>query len=386
MESGQWQVPDGFSLASGTLRLRGSEKDDCLLILCDEPATASGVFTNNVFSGAPVLLNKKHLQTSQGKTRAILVNTVYSNAGTGKEGSHNAETIAVFLAKTLNVNTELVLLASTGKIGPQLPVEKFLSGLPAIVQHPDNDILRAAKAILTTDLVEKIEYRQLSGGASILGIAKGSGMIAPNMATMLAFVLSDAVIDKDVLDYEWKRICRATFNQVSVDNCQSTSDMALVVLSGKKPTVTEEFFLALKDIATCLAKKIAADGEGATHLLEVTARNCADEKTAQILAKAVVTSDLFKAAVAGHDPNWGRICSAIGSAMIPFDPQRIDIFLDGSPVFLAGDPILSPDTSKMFLEKLVSVEIDFHTGLASAQAWGCDLTKKYVEINAEYST
>ncbi len=382
----EMQLPDGFHLFCGSLRLRENDNDDCLLIVCDDMSMLSGVFARNVFCGAPILWNKQQLDKSNGFVRAILINTVFANAGTGNVGLDNARQIAEFVAHQLQIPPDQVLLASTGKIGPQLPLNKFFAGLPRIIAQKQGDIPRAAKAILTTDLAPKTEFRVLKNGVKLLGIAKGSGMIAPDMATMLAFVMTDAKLEKSLLDTEWKHICDETFHQISVDNCQSTSDMALTICSNKKGVDQQEFFIALKEIAAGLAKKIAADGEGASHLIEVSVRNADSQQNARAFAKAVVTSDLFKAAVAGRDPNWGRILSAIGSLGIPFDPAKVDVFLDSEAVFLQGEPVANPDKTRMFTQEQVNVEIDFHFGDSSAKAWGCDLTKRYVEINAEYST
>jgi len=379
------EIPSGFRLSSANFGLRkNSQKDDACLIFCEQECDAAAVFTKNIFAGAPVILNKKSLQKSGGKCRAILVNTVFSNAGTGEIGRENAAKIQKFLAEKVGENLEKILLASTGIIGQQLPPEKFLAGIPEILKNFDDDILRAGRAILTTDLVEKIFFAKC-GDAKILGIAKGSGMIAPNMATMLGFFLTDAKIDPQKLQKKWAEICDETFNCVSVDNCESTSDAAFVLSSQKIPVDEKIFFEQLFLAAQNLSKKIAADGEGATHLISAIAKNCATKNSAKKLSRAVVKSDLLKAAICGHDANWGRILAAIGATRENFSPEKIDIFFDGEKVFENGAP-KNFNEKKIFQNFEVKIAIDFKNGNFSAESFGCDLTKKYVEINSEYST
>jgi len=391
-------IPQGFSLSSGSLGLRQEKdmannflgkneekKDDSLLILAEDFADVALVTTQNKFCGAPVEWNKKQMQEGK-KIKALFVNTVFANAGTGRKGYQNAENIAHFLSESLDCNLQNILLASTGKIGPQLPVSKFITGIPNILSEQDNDIERAGKAILTTDLVPKIIFRTLKNGAILLALCKGSGMIAPDMATMLSFVMTDAKIDVQNMSEKWREVCDDSFNQVSVDNCESTSDMSFLLSSQKIETEEKEFWNALSEITQELAQKIAADGEGATHLIEVEVQNAQTKKEAQILAKSVVTSDLLKAAVAGHDSNWGRICSALGSTKIDFDPGEISIFLDGQPAYIQGESIKICHPEKIFQEKKVCILIDMSRGKKSAKAWGCDLTEEYIRINAEYST
>jgi glutamate N-acetyltransferase/amino-acid N-acetyltransferase len=386
-----YQIPDGFQISSGSFDLREGQDLpnqrtlDACLIFCEEKMNVAAVFAQNIFAGAPIVLNKKHLKKSGNLCRAVLINTVFSNAGTGKIGEKNAARIAENLAKKIGCESCEILLASTGKIGPQLPVEKFKKGIPSLLKNFDNDLQKAARAILTTDLREKISYEKC-GAAQISGFAKGSGMIAPNMATMLAFILTDAKIPQQNLQKMWAKICDETFNQVSVDGCQSTSDIALIISSGAKKVDEKIFEKKIFAVAENLTKKIAGDGEGATKLIEVVARNCPSKSFARKISKKVANSNLIKTAVAGRDANWGRIIQALGDAGQIFNAGKVDIFLDGQKVFFAGNPTENFDAGKIFQKFEVEILIDFHAGNFAAKSWGCDLTKKYVEINAEYST
>jgi len=383
----KYNLPSGFRLSSSNFGLKkNSKKEDVCLIFCEQDADTAAVFTKNIFAGAPIILNKKNLEISKNKFRAILINTVFSNSGTGPKGLENAKKVQKFLAEKMNIDLEKILISSTGIIGQHIPVKKFFDQIPDLLKNFDNDIEKAGKAILTTDLVEKIVYEELPGGGKILGIAKGSGMIAPNMATMLSFVMTDIQIDPEILQKKWTQICEKTFNCISVDGCESTSDSAFVFCSQKYTEDEKIFFEKLFLVAQNLAKKIAADGEGATHLISATAKNCESKNSAKKLSRAIITSDLLKCAICGHDPNWGRIISAIGSTKENFDTEKIDIFFDGEKVFENGAPIENFDSAKMFQNFEVKILVDFKNGKFSATSFGCDLTKKYVEINAEYST
>ena len=264
-------------------------------------------------------------------------------------------------------------------------MKKFSDGIPKICQNFDNNINNFGRAILTTDLVEKIVFTEFSSGAKILGFSKGSGMIAPNMATMLGFFLTDAKIDRNKMTENWKKIINKSLNCVCVDNCESTNDAA-VLLSSQKIEVDEEVFWEnLEKLTIDSTKKIAADGEGATKLISVLVCGSDSEISAQKIAKKIISYDLLKCAIYGQDPNFGRILAAAGSAGVKFDPEKIKLFLDGEKIFENGLPIQF-DHQKIFQNSEVKIKIDLCNGKYSAESWGCDLTEKYVQINGKYST
>lgn len=378
-----FSIPEGFQVTSGSIGLR-KFKDDIAIINSEKSVKCAAVFTQNKFAAAPILVSKKHLKKTNFYTKAVLINTAYANACTGYQGIKDAKKCVNIVSKNLNCNLSEVLVFSTGKIGVKLPMEKFEIGLPKLCQNFNNDISKFGKAILTTDLVSKIEYQKI-GDTKILGFAKGSGMIAPNMATMLAFILTDAKINQFELQKMWTEICNKTFNMISVDACESTNDVALVLSSNLKLVDKNLFKKALHKIAKNLAKKIATDGEGAKYLIEVKTCNCSNQKSAEELAKSIVKSDLVKTAVTGKDVNWGRVCSAIGSAGFDFPINKVSIYFDSECVFKNGKP-LEFNKQNIFKNKVVKIAVDFKNGKCSATAWGCDLTHGYIDINSKYST
>ncbi|MBI1813252.1 bifunctional glutamate N-acetyltransferase/amino-acid acetyltransferase ArgJ [Candidatus Peregrinibacteria bacterium] len=374
-------LPFGFSLASSSIGLR--ETRDAVLVTMRDGATASALFTKNSFPAAPILVNREHLSRSE-TVRALLINAVFANACTGTAGLASAKRCAEITAESLDCAVEEVLVFSTGKIGPPLPLEKFERGIPLLAAKPDDDIGGFARAILTTDTVEKIACVRC-GEATILGFAKGSGMICPDMATMLAFVLTDARIEKEWLDGAWKEICDETFNRISVDSCESTNDAAVVLASQKIPVSETEFRQALFTATESLAMQIARDGEGATMLLTCHVAGAASKAEATTMARRIVSSNLVKCAAHGHDPNWGRVMSAMGSLHENVDPRTVRVSLNETIVWDRGSapPI---DAKEIFREPDLVITVDLGRGVAEALSWGCDLSHAYVDINAHYKT
>ena len=381
----KYQIPQKFQLSTGNVGLKASGKDDLLLIVTNSTNSfCTGVFTKNTFVGAPVLVTKKHLNLTQ-KTKAILVNAGIANVATGEQGEKDAMMSAENVAKNLGIKKEEVLIASTGVIGQYLPINKFLAKIPGLTKKFHNDIEKAACAIMTTDTFPKI-VQENCGESVILGITKGSGMIEPNMATTLTFIMTDAQISNDVLEKKWKEIVDNTFNMVSVDACESTSDMALVISSNQVKTDDNLFFEKLALVAQKLTKKIAQDGEGATKLITVKVSGVKNKNIARAFAKAVVNSDLVKTAIHGQDANWGRIIAAIGSTHFAFDINKLTLKIDQELIFTKGAPVKNFLEKNLFQKKEVVISLDFNEGEESAQAWGCDLSKEYISINGDYRT
>ncbi|MBI3619312.1 bifunctional glutamate N-acetyltransferase/amino-acid acetyltransferase ArgJ [Candidatus Peregrinibacteria bacterium] len=374
-------LPLGFSLASGSIGLR--ETRDTALVTMRDGATASALFTRNSFPAAPILVNREHLSRSK-TVKALLINTVFANACTGNAGLMKAKRCAEVTAECVGCAIEEVLVFSTGKIGSPLPLEKFEKGIPLLAAKPDDDIPGFARAILTTDTVEKIACVRC-GGATVLGFAKGSGMICPDMATMLAFVFTDARIEKERVDDVWKEICDETFNRISVDGCESTNDAAVVVAGQKIPVAESDLKGALHTVAESLAIQIARDGEGATMLVTCKVTGAASATEAAAMARRIVSSDLVKCAAHGHDPNWGRVMSAVGSLHENIDPRTVRVSFNDTIVWDRGTaPAIDAET--IFSRSDLIITVDLRRGAARALSWGCDLSHVYVDINAHYQT
>lgn len=379
--------PTGFALhtsATGEKILGG---DDLLAIICPQGTTVSAQLTQNTFVGAPVHDARNKISQSR-LCRAVLVNSGVANVATGKKGLLDVSTCARVLAESIGVLEEEVLVSSTGKIGEFLPMEVLLHHIPLLSDSDTVDISTASKAIMTTDLVPKYAS-VLKDDYELNGISKGSGMIAPNMATMLAFVMTDAKIHPRKLDAIWKRCVAKSFNMISVDGCESTSDMALLLSSQQKEGVNEsEFESDVQDLCITLAKKIARDGEGATCLIEATIQGSENEESAQILAKSIINSDLLKCAIHGKDLNWGRVLQAMGSTHLSFSWERCSCFIDELCIFEQGSPcdVSESQESRVFQSDTVRIRVELGEGDGSATAWGCDLSKEYIAINADYRT
>lgn len=379
----QAQIPKNFYFKTASLGLKKSGKDDLLLIASEKPAICAGVFTQNSFPGAPIIVSKKHLKISQNKIQAILANSGCSNVATGEQGIKDSESCANLAAQKLQLKKENILVSSTGVIGRFLPMDKMRAQIPALINSQNKSAEEAAGAIMTTDTRQKIAFSK-AGKAGILGIAKGVGMIEPNMATMLAFVITDAKIELKYLQKIWQEIVNETFNMLSVDACESTSDMAIVMANNIFEVKKDQFKKALKEAALDLTRQLARDGEGATILIETQIKNAPSPEKARSLAKSVIKSDLVKTAVHGRDANWGRIIQALGATHIKLDAKKIKIKIDGELVFQNGAPAKNINESKIFQKENTIIEIDLNAGEFNAKAWGCDLSQDYIKINADY--
>lgn len=387
--------PLGFS-ADGLHAGFKKKKLDFGWIVSEVPASVAGVYTTNKVIAAPLLVTKASIQKSQ-KLQAIVVNSGVANSCTGQQGLDDAYEMQRLTAKKLKIETDLVGLASTGVIGEQLPMDALKNGLSQILVTGKAEYF--AEAILTTDTCTKTCVVTEEFGTDLVtmaGVAKGSGMIHPNMATMLAFITCDANISSATLQAALSQHVETTFNQITVDGDTSTNDMVLVMANGCRQNEEilpdteefEKFSKMLRYLMADLAKKIAKDGEGATKLIEVNVRHAKDEQRGRMIAKSVVGSSLVKTAIFGQDPNWGRILAAIGYAGADVSVDNIDIWIEGIPVMQASSPVAfdPEETSDAMAGELLTLTIDLHDGDAEAQAWGCDLSYDYVKINALYRT
>lgn len=387
--------PLGFS-ADGLHAGFKKKKLDFGWIVSEVPASVAGVYTTNKVIAAPLLVTKASIQKSQ-KLQAIVVNSGVANSCTGQQGLAAAYEMQRLTAQKLEVEPDLVGLASTGVIGEQLPMNALKNGLSQILVSGNSEDF--AEAILTTDTCTKTCVVTEEFGTDLVtmaGVAKGSGMIHPNMATMLAFITCDANISSATLQAALSQHVETTFNQITVDGDTSTNDMVLVMANGCRQNEEilpdteefEKFSKMLRYLMADLAKKIAKDGEGATKLIEVNVRHAKDEQSGRMIAKSVVGSSLVKTAIFGQDPNWGRILAAIGYAGADVSVDNIDIWIEGIPVMQASSPVAfdPEETSDAMAGELLTLTIDLHDGDTEAQAWGCDLSYDYVKINALYRT
>ncbi|MFQ9904662.1 MAG: bifunctional glutamate N-acetyltransferase/amino-acid acetyltransferase ArgJ [Gallintestinimicrobium sp.] len=393
----------GFLAAGVEAGIKYQNRKDMAMVYSKTPCRATGVFTTNVVKAAPVLWDKEVVE-SEWEAQAIVVNSGIANACTGKLGYEYCRETAGAAADALEISPQSVLICSTGVIGMQLPMEKMTEGvrmLAKAIKPGEEAGTDAAKAIMTTDTRNKqVAVKVTIGGKEVTigGMCKGSGMIHPNMCTMLAFVTTDVNISKKLLQEALSADVQDTFNMVSVDGDTSTNDTLLVLANGQagNPEITEKgadydtFVEALHYVNETLAKKIAGDGEGATALFEVKVIHADNKEDAKTLAKSVITSSLTKAALFGHDANWGRILCALGYSGAKFDPEAIELYLESSAgkilIFKDG---MAADYSEEEATRILSCSevtalVDMKMGEAEATAWGCDLTYDYVKINADY--
>lgn len=397
--NGSITAPQGFLAQGVCAAIKKKDKKDVAIIYSEKKATAAGVFTLNKVRAACIDFNQSKL--NDGMAQAIVVNSGNANACTGEQGIVDTIRMAELSAECLEISPNDVLVASTGVIGVYMPMERIEAGIiKAASALSKEGADYAAKAIMTTDLIEKeiaVEIKIQGHPVKIGAIAKGSGMIHPNMATMLAFITTDVAINNKCLQESFKQSNNRSYNMISVDGDTSTNDMALILANGMagNPEINEidsadyqVFQQALDYINISLAKMIARDGEGATHLLEVQVVNVADEESARQIARTVTTSNLTKAAVFGKDANWGRIFAAAGRAGVDFDQNLVDIYLGAEKMAENGmGLIFDEDKALAELEKEnVIIKIDLKSGEYSATAWGCDLSYDYVRINADYRT
>ena len=377
--------PLGFS-ADGLHAGFKKKKLDFGWIVSEVPANVAGVFTTNKVIAAPLKLTKNSIEKS-GKMQAIVVNSGVANSCTGKQGEKDAFKMQQLAANKLQIQQEYVGVASTGVIGKVMPMSILKNGFSKLVKNGNADDF--AKAILTTDTHTKtcvVNEEFGSDTVTMAGVAKGSGMIHPNLAIMLAFITCDANISSQTLQQALKDVVEVTFNQITVDGDTSTNDMVLVMSNGC--TNNNEFKQTLLYIMTDLAKSIARDGEGASKLIEVTVKGAKESSAARMIAKSVVGSSLVKTAIFGEDPNWGRIIAAAGYAKTYFDINQVDIFIGRIPVLIRSSPVKydKEEIQEIMSAEEISIQLDLHQGNCEGQAWGCDLSYDYVKINALYTT
>ncbi len=372
-------------------------KKDLALLVSDTPATVAGVFTMNKAVAAPVIIDREQLAQSE-HCSAIVVNSGVANACTGEQGILDGRAMLRATAEALGIPEDEVMISSTGVIGEYLPIEKITAGITKLATILSSDGGHAAaEAIMTTDVCSK-EYavRVPIGNTTVTigAMAKGSGMIAPNMATMLAFVTSDIAISQPMLQRALSRANAVSFNRISVDGDMSTNDMAIVLANGTagNATITEDcpeltqFETALEYVMVTLARMIARDGEGATKLIEVAVTGGASEEEAVAVARAIANSNLVKTAIHGADANWGRIIAAIGYSGVDFEPNNVTIALNDVPVLLPGYVIVVDEekATEALKRDEVVIAVDLNRGEFAVQFWTCDLTKEYIHINASY--
>jgi len=385
----------GFLAGAVSTGIKGKKEPDLAILYSPTPCRAAAVFTTSRIKSAPVVLSRKRL--AQIKARAIVVNSGCANACTGEQGLADAAEMAKLTAAKLGIPREEVLVASTGVIGKPLPMERIRDGIGKISLAPDKGH-ELCQAMMTTDTRPKEIALEVNAGESrftLGGVAKGAGMISPDLATMLCFVATDAVVKIDFLEQSLKKAAEASFNMLSIDAETSPSDCVFLLASGeaKNPEIGSRngkiFQDALTELCTCLAKSIARDGEGATRLIEVTVEGAANQADARRAAKTIVGSPLVKAAVFGSDPNWGRVAAALGRSGAAVTEQRLDLYLNDVCVMKQGLPApFDQEQMRLSLARAESVLIKarLNLGEGRATAWGCDLSPEYVRINSEYMT
>ncbi len=396
LENGSVTSPRGFTAAAVAAELKYTGRPDLAVVCSRVPARAAAVYTQNRLQGAPLAVTKENL--ADGMAQAIVVNSGIANSGTGSEGRRHARQMADWTAEALHIAKSDVVVASTGVIGLSLPMDRLRAGIGRVTGalYPEGGH-DAARAILTTDTHPKEAAAQLRIDGKVVTIgamAKGSGMIHPNMATMLAFLTTDVNIDGETLRALFRSVVDESFNMISVDGDTSTNDMVVILANGQAGNrlLTADspeypaFAQALREVCVAMAQKLAADGEGATKLLEVHVCGAATLQDARTAAKAIATSSLVKTAVYGSDANWGRIACAAGYSGAVFDPALVNIFIGDVQVAQNGMGLDFDEekASEALRQEKVRIVVDFKQGGAKATAWGCDLTYDYVKINADY--
>ena len=382
-------LPLGFHSYVANIGIKDST-DDFTLVVADETCAAAGVFTQSRFAGPSVLVSREHIANLSA--RAVVVISKNANVATGVEGMSNAREVVGGVATALACDPTDILVASTGVIGRQYPMAQVRSGLKSIPQQFVATSAEAvAKGIMTTDTVHKVAQATISGSsARVVGVAKGVGMIEPNMATLITMIFTDALITPADLDQVFRRVIDRTFNCVSVDTDTSTSDTAIVMASGAAGSVkTDAFESALYEVALSLTKQVARDGEGAEKLIEVHVDGAKDDDQAKTVAKAIVNSPLVKTAVHGADPNWGRVAMAVGkcSQYSDIDQDNVVIRFGSQEVYpIQVDAEGLANLSQYMRGTDVRIHVSLATGTSDATVWGCDLTDGYVRINADYTT
>ena len=403
LKEGGITAPKGFKAASVAAEIKYKNRTDMAMVYSEKPCTQAGVFTTNIVKAAPVRWDKAVVSDSP-YAQAVVVNSGIANACTGNQGYEYCNKSAECVSECLGIDKSAVLVASTGVIGMQLPIDRIENGIRMLSTQLEGTLeagTKAAKAIMTTDTVHKevaVKFEVDGKEVTVGGMCKGSGMIHPNMCTMLGFVTTDLAISKELLQKALSENVVDTFNMVSVDGDTSTNDTLVVLANGMagNETITEEneayeqFKEALNYVNTTLAKKMAADGEGATALFETKVIHAKTKEDARILSKSVICSSLTKAAIYGHDANWGRILCALGYSGVTFDPEKVELFFESKAgkIQIYKDGVATEyseeEATKILSEPEVTVLVDMKDGDFEAAAWGCDLTYDYVKINADY--
>jgi glutamate N-acetyltransferase / amino-acid N-acetyltransferase len=402
-------LPRGFRYVGAHCGIKKSARFDLGLIVADAACPAAGVFTTNLIKAAPVVLSQSHIRRAAARMRAVVVNSGNANCATGPDGMEASRATAAAAARLLECRPAQILVCSTGVIGVPLPVERIITALPGLLpQLADNPAAyeNLAKSILTTDTRVKCSAATCRiGGRAVrlLGCAKGSGMIHPQMATMLAFITTDAAVPAPILQRALREVTARTFNVITVDGDTSTNDTVLAFASGASgaPVLRSaaghayrSFVAALEKVCRDLALAIVDDGEGATHLVEIEIRGAASDADAHRIAMTIAHSPLVKTAVAGSDPNWGRILAAAGRAGAKFNPARVEIRFGGIRMYGrprsggASRPLPFDEAAahQRLLAERVEISVDLKKGRGRARAWTCDFTTRYIEINADYRT
>lgn len=394
----------GFEAAGIEAGVKYQNRKDLALVYSETPCISAGVFTSNVVKAAPVTWDRELVRGGSKPIHAVVINTGIANACTGREGYEICRQTADKTAEVLGIEADSVLVASTGVIGMQIPLDKIINNLDKLAaakSHSKEAGTNAAKAIMTTDTVQKETAVTFSiGGKTVTlgGMAKGSGMIHPNMCTMLCFLTTDVVIEKTMLQKALSEVVVDTFNMISVDGDTSTNDSLVVLANGlaENPVIDSEgedyeiFKEALMTVCTTLARKMAGDGEGATALFETQVIHADTKENARTLAKSVICSSITKAMIYGHDANVGRIMCALGYSGVSFDPEQVELFCsDGEKeICIAKNGMLTDydeeEATRILSAPEVKVTVDMKMGEEEATAWGCDLTYEYVKINADY--
>ncbi len=392
--SGTVTSPQGFLAGAVKASIKSQEKLDLAILCSEKPCVAAGVFTTNAIKAAPVILSQKHLKNRSAQ--AIVVNSGCANACTGDSGMADAVEMARSVAEKVGLSPEDVLVASTGVIGVPLPMDRVRAGIRkvALTKEGGHEL---ARAMMTTDNFPKemaIFVESKLGGFTIGGVAKGAGMIHPDMATMLCFLTTDAAVDARFLKSALQKAVNVSFNMITIDGDTSPSDTVVILANGLAGTETinsrngELFQKALDEVCLHLAKCVARDGEGATKLIEVAVEGAVNEAQARLAARTIASSPLFKAAVHGNDPNWGRIVAALGRSGAKVNENQLDVYLNDVCVMKQGSPVPfgKQELSTSLSGKEVSVRLYLNLGEGKATAWGCDLSEEYVTINSAYTS
>jgi glutamate N-acetyltransferase/amino-acid N-acetyltransferase len=390
-------TPKGFLFSTAEAAIKEPHRKDLALIYSEVEANIAGTFTTNKIKAAPVISDMKKIKSGRGQ--AIVINSGNANACTGKRGMQDAIEIANLIAQVLKIKPSLVYVCSTGVIGVPLPMEKIRGKFPKLVNNLGKSKLEdAAKAIMTTDTFPKIIKRKVTIGNKtgiIAGICKGAGMICPNMATMLCFLMTDVAVEQKTLYKTLREAIKASFNRITVDGCQSTNDTVLIMANGMlgNPPISGSsesyplFRKALHEVTYGLSRLIVKDGEGATKLIEIEVKGAGSEKEAERAAFAVANSNLVKTAIYGNDPNWGRIMASIGQSGIEIKEEKTDIYFGKVKIVNKGiNTGKDEEAEKILREREIRIVINLNLGRSSAKVLTCDLTEEYIKVNKAYRT